>query len=327
MGSDETTRKQEDNNDKTLLYFLEQTQINISERIKKNFVELTDDKYDIKLKDIKKMEKNIITEIKREIKNLIELLVENKKIVLEDEIVDKKEYKNEGNSELNVFIPIDIEKENKEITRKFQDSLKLIDDDDESIENRNVAKWLREVAKISRIAFNKRNLLNKIMRKKYFDLKKIQISLNDENSKKEFSSWVKGFEEKNGTKEYENILRENFFLENDGQNDIKNKILTQLFYGLTIMYFHCGISFPLVEINFKKENDFNYDNMIDFINSGKKNRKVNFIILPSLFWNDNFLENGKSWVFTFCENTFSFEESINDSLNEILNQGKNKKKL
>ena len=46
--------------------------------------------------------------------------------------------------------------------------------------------------------------------------------------------------------------------------------------------------------------------MIDFINRGK-NRKVNFVILPSLFSDGSFLQNGKLWVFTFCKNTFKFD--------------------
>ena len=57
--------------------------------------------------------------------------------------------------------------------------------------------------------------------------------------------------------------------------------------------------------------------MIDFINRGK-NRKVNFVILPSLNVDGYFLENGKSWVFTFYKNTFKFEDSINEFLNGLL---------
>ena len=48
--------------------------------------------------------------------------------------------------------------------------------------------------------------------------------------------------------------------------------------------------------------------MIDFINKGN-NRKVNFGILPSLFSNGNYLENEKSWVFTYKKNTFYFSDS------------------
>ena len=35
---------------------------------------------------------------------------------------------------------------------------------------------------------------------------------------------------------------------------------------------------------------------------------MNFVILPSLISNGNFLENGKYWVFTYKRDTFSFSE-------------------
>ena len=81
------------------------------------------------------------------------------------------------------------------------------------------------------------------------------------------------------------------------------------------MYLHCVLSFPYVEISFENEEKFNSEKMIDFINRGH-NRKVNFVILPSLFSNGNFLQNGKSWVFTYNKNTFRFEESELDVLNK-----------
>ena len=59
--------------------------------------------------------------------------------------------------------------------------------------------------------------------------------------------------------------------------------------------------------------------MIDFINTGK-DRKVNLIILPSLFSNGIFLENGKSWVFTYGKNTFKFEDSLIRSLNKLIDE-------
>ena len=87
------------------------------------------------------------------------------------------------------------------------------------------------------------------------------------------------------------------------------------------MYFHCHISFPLVEIDLNKEENFNSDKNIDFINRGK-NLKVKFVILPGLISNSNFLQNGKCWVFTFTENTFKFKDTMNDILNGILEKSK-----
>ena len=45
--------------------------------------------------------------------------------------------------------------------------------------------------------------------------------------------------------------------------------------------------------------------MIYFINKGN-NRKVDFIILTSLFSNGNYLENGKFGVFSYKKDTYKF---------------------
>ena len=67
--------------------------------------------------------------------------------------------------------------------------------------------------------------------------------------------------------------------------------------------------------------------MIDFINKGN-NRKVNFVILPSLFSNGNYLENGKYWVFTYKKDTFKFDEQRQLNFEFIVDRKKkfNKKK-
>ena len=46
------------------------------------------------------------------------------------------------------------------------------------------------------------------------------------------------------------------------------------------------------------DNEFDSEKMFDFINRGK-DRKVNFVILPKLFADNNYLKNGKYWVFTY----------------------------
>ena len=118
---------------------------------------------------------------------------------------------------------------------------------------------------------------------------------NDVQLRKEFSSWVKEYEKgSEGKKKYENYFK-------DERIFYKNEKISTLFPQLTKLYFHCKLSFPIVEIGFddiKSGESFNHETMIDFINKGN-NRKVNFVILPSLFSNGNFLENGKYWVFTY----------------------------
>ena len=260
------------------------------------------------LNDLKNQAKNGIEES-------INLKSDNKKLdnLNENNNNIKKEYKIESSNELNTFTSKDIQEENKEITRNFQNETYNYMNVNEKIENENVALFLKEVARLSRISYNNKNLLFKLMKDKYIQIKG-NISFNDENSKKEFSSWVKKFEKENGNKEYLNILNQIKIFDNNNTNQ---KYLEKLFYDLTIMYFHCDLSFPSIQINFKKENDFISEKMIDFINRGK-NRKVNFIILPSLFSNGNYLQNGKSWVFTYYKNTFKFDDTINDTLNKLL---------
>ena len=147
---------------------------------------------------------------------------------------------------------------------------------------------------------------------------------NDEQLKKEFSSWVKEYEQTTeGKKKYEQ-----YFKQFKGEGTLaKEKYIHTLFSQLTILYFHCELSFPIVDVNFDSEIIFNHEKMIDFINKGN-NRKVNFVILPSLFSNGNYLENGKSWVFTYKKDTFKFDEQRQLNFEFIVDRKKkfNKKK-
>ena len=202
---------------------------------------------------------------------------------------------------LDYFTSKDIQDENKYITRIFQkEALNYIDDEEEK-ENENIAYYLKLIANDSRRAYNSSKKLFKKMFEEFSKTlnkkKAISTLKNDEQFKKEFSSWVKEYEkDPKGKQELQNYFKdERIFYKNE-------KILT-LFPQLTKLYFHCELCFPIVEIgfdDFKSGESFNHEIMIDFINKGN-NRKVNFVILPSLFSNGNFLENGKYWVFTYKE--------------------------
>ena len=210
---------------------------------------------------------------------------------------------------LDFFTSKDIQEENKEITRIFQKEALNYIDDDEEIENKTIAKFLINVANISRRAYNKSNDLFVNMFKEFSNCsdeeKTISTLKNDEQLRKEFSSWVKEYEKKSeGKKKYENYF--NSFKDKDIFDD--NIIyLSTLFSQLTILYFHCELSFPIVDAyyNLNSKILFNHEKMIDFINKGN-NRKVDFIILPSLVSNGNYLENGKFWVYTYNKDTFRF---------------------
>ena len=314
ISKNEKTKQNESLSMKHLNDLTDMAKMNLKDYINNLCFQLAKYKVD-KTKEIENWKNDFLKKVNTDIDNLNILISDNKK---QDNLNEnnnniKKEYKIESSNELNTFTSKDIQEENKEITRNFQNETYNYMNVNEKIENENVALFLKEVARISRISYNNKNLLFKLMKDKYIQIKG-NISFNDENSKKEFSSWVKKFEKENGNKEYLNILNQIKLFENNNTNE---KYLEKLFYDLTIMYFHCDLSFPSIQINFKKENDFISEKMIDFINRGK-NRKVNFIILPSLFSNGNYLQNGKSWVFTYYKNTFKFDDTINDTLNKLL---------
>ena len=300
--------------------FSNQTKKNIKDNIDKSFLSLTKNEKEIKVKEIEKWKNNIILPyINNEIDKLIESGFNNQRVEDITEDNNKKEFKIESNSELNMFTPKDIQEENKEITRNFQNEAYNYMNANEKIENENVASFLKNVAIISRFAFKERKKLYKIMEEKYLEITNKKKVKEDENYKKEFSQWIKNLEKKEGKKEYDNFFNLLKPFGNEVKDDKEQKFLKQLLNDLIILYFHCDISFPLVEINFTKKEDFNSETMIDFINRGK-NRKVNFIILPSLFSNGNYLQNGKFWVFTYFKNTFRFENSIDKILDEILEE-------
>ena len=295
---------------------INQIKINIQEKINISYLELTTNKKDINTNDIEKWKNTILNNISIEIDKLFEYILKIKEKVIIKESNNKKEITIESKSKINFFTLKDIQEENKEITRNFQNEAFNYMSVNENVENENVALFLKEVAKISRISYNEGKKLYKMMKDKYLSLQDNKILVDNENINEGFSSWIKNFEKENKGIEYKNVLNQvNLFEKNE--NKLNLKYLSQLFNDLSVMYFHCNLSFPSIEIDFKKEDNFNSDKMIDFINRGK-NRKVNFIILPSLISSGNFLENGKSWVFTFCKKTFKFEDTINESLNELL---------
>ena len=182
------------------------------------------------------------------------------------------------------------------------------------------------VAKIARISYSQSKKLFRKIKEKYIELKKIDKScFEKEDALIEFSSWVKNSEKNDETKEeYQKILKQENLFKEEEKNKEENQFFTKLFYDLAILYFHCKMAFPSVKINFDKKEDFNSREMIDFINRGK-NRKVNFVFLPSLFSNGIFLQNGKSWVFTYTKKTFCFKDLKDESLDELIEKENIKK--
>lgn len=213
-------------------------------------------------------------------------------------------------SDLDYFTTKDIQNKNKIITREIvKKAIKQIKDDDK-IRNQNIVEFLKNIAYISRKSFIKsKNLLELVINDVQNNLKK-NFNLNIENDKKYLSSFVK----KNIDNNY---LYVKYFKKENNNYSNEQIYLEELFSKLSIFYFHCKLAFPPIKINFLiNGKDFNPETMIDFLNYGKG--KVNFVFLPSLFSNQNFLYNAKLWVYTYNENEYFLDEESLNSLNEIL---------
>ena len=74
--------------------------------------------------------------------------------------------------------------------------------------------------------------------------KKKNISLDQDKDKKEFSSWVKKYEKNNNLQENKSTIK---------KNKITN-FLNDFNYKLKLMYLHCELSFPYVEIDVPSSN-------------------------------------------------------------------------
>ena len=131
---------------------------------------------------------------------------------------------------LDYFTSKDIQEENKEITRKFQkEALNNINDDEET-ENETIGQFLKEVAMISRRAYNSSNELFMKMFDEFQifteEEKTITNLENDEQLKKEFSSWVKEYEKDHeGKQKYQK-----YFNEFKGKVNLPNKNILRHYF-------------------------------------------------------------------------------------------------
>ena len=210
-------------------------------------------------------------------------------------------------SKNNVFLSQEIQNKYLEIITEFEtNSMNYINDNDK-IENKSIGEFLKSAANVIRKAYNDSHEFLKILYKEYNENKNKEnfIISSIDIIKKEFSFWVK-----NNNKIIDNFLEK--FLKNKNLS-IKKIYLDKLYKELLILYYKSQLAFPSFEINFDFEpnGDFNSKTMIDYLNSGAKKRKVNFVIFPSLYSNGNYIRNGQQWVFTYINNnkkkTFYFD--------------------
>ena len=140
---------------------------------------------------------------------------------------------------------------------------------DEEIENKYISTYCYNLAIVSRLAYL-------YVRKFLADKDKKQIENIANSFKKEHKI-------KNEIKDSEYVVimeklckeREVKFLDHVDRDKIN-----EYFHRLIDMYLLCSLLECVVDFKIPINKDFDGDKMIDFINSG--NRKVNFVIFPSL---------------------------------------------
>ena len=271
---------------------------------------------------------NELKELKYNLLKSIDSILEKQNI--ENLLTNQKHSENSFNENMNrattiktplcvkreVFLSKDIQEKNCEITIEFQKfALNNFICENETIENEELGHYLLDIANISRIAYNNSNIFLHLMYEEYQKSNKndIKIISSVDEIKQNFSSWAK----KNNKKiiEKANAFIGNLekikipYISEQKKESIKNYFF-KLYKQLLILYYQCELSFTPIEINFKEEENFNSEKMIDIFNHGKK--KVNFVYFPSLISNGSYLKNGKQWVFTYSKKhqneTFFFDK-------------------
>ena len=249
---------------KNMTEFSNQLKSNIEKIINDSYNKLANDQYNYYYflkKDVDNWKQTILSEIIKAIDQFNVYLSNNLNRDIEKKGQnnnDKTVIKIESRSDLNHFTSKEIQEENKEITRNFQNEAYNHMSVNEKKENENVAVFLFRVAQIARIAHSKQKILFQFMKEKYLESNKMDINVFEkekEKSLQEFSSFVKNSEKNKQTKEdYIKKLSQVKLYEKDEKNNNKeNEFITKLFFDLSILYFHCSISLPLVEIRFTKK--------------------------------------------------------------------------
>ena len=108
---------------------------NIKNIIMKLYQELTYNQSYIAVEALEKFIVNILSNINLEMDEFTKYILKLAGVSNLSKINEKKEFKIESNSELNIFTSKDIQEENKEITRNFQNEAYNYMNKDEQVEN------------------------------------------------------------------------------------------------------------------------------------------------------------------------------------------------
>ena len=244
---------------------------------------------------INKAEKN--DEIKQ---NSIKQEKECKNIEEEEDIYKYIKEKNESN-ENNYYQVKNIEKKYIKLENEIQQLCldKKCEEDDNDEDDKKFENFLINIKHISENALNLAKILKRALFKEFKKNNNnlVNLNINKDNQVEqsyinEFSSWCK-----NNIKDEDNLVQEYCKKYKSGNY---NKEDFDLFVKLTTVYLECELCNEIIEYKTcDNECDFNNKKMYDLAEVRGVNKKVKFYILPGLFYNGDFFQNGKIHVFAY----------------------------
>lgn len=207
-------------------------------------------------------------------------------------------YINAYTKELNIndsYLAKNIEKEYSLLESEIQQLCLDKIEEEEETENESLGKFLYILRGITLNALDLANELKKALFEEFIKNRKefANLKMNDPGCIAEFSSWTKN-----------SLIDKKQFLKNfceEGKKENYNEEDFNLYLRLTDIYFQCLLSNEIIEFKSLKNNniDFNNNEMYDLAQIRGNKKKVNFEVLPGLFYNKVFFQKGKIHVFCY----------------------------
>ena len=223
------------------------------------------------------------------------------------------------------FEPYEVNKENQLIIEKIKNTVyENYLPEKENYEFETAGNFLYSVGGISRQSlFIANNAFSELFNeyKKYLENNNECLTFNQEEDRRKLSIWVKKcLDEKKFFEYYSKINEDKINKYLYSNEERKNQILLELFRDLNKLYTKCLLSYPIVEVNFTKNNcEFENNTMFDIIIKGKK-KFANFCYLPALKSNGKLMKECYFFVFTFKENeTYQIKGNLFDDENAVQN--------
>ena len=195
-------------------------------------------------------------------------------------------------SNTNLYSAGELEKYYKELVRDVQKEVFNISDECESIENECYAKICYDFAMIARLA--------------YFYVCKFVSNRSKEKTSKiqdDIKCEINNLCDKNNYSKYSNILKDYCMKKTLKFSNYMNKNeRNDFFCRLIRVYLFCKLLNCKVDFNMPLDCDAYKEcnkKLRDFINSGVKQKKINFVIFPSILYNGTYIGKMSQLVFTY----------------------------